>query len=221
MAVDSTWHHFFDINLIGDPLAPFPKTEGFNASPSGVQALEDIRSYYRNLATWLARPGAQSRVFASAAWYSLRTQPLAMIVNPRRVYSHADIMSIGALALKNIYRIAPPCSVLVSLFPYFVAGPVRVPPPDPWAHHDPGDPPSIDPTLFLRAALGGAIIALGAERESLLQLDPEEASENLLRLVDDGVARGMHGLGAELGHYADALSRLANGLKRGTGDQLT
>jgi len=105
VAVDSTWHHFFDINLIGDPLAPFPKTEGFTASSSGIEVLEAIRSYYRNLATWLARPGAQSRVFASAAWYSLRTQPLAMIVSPRRVYSHADVMSIGALALKNIYRI--------------------------------------------------------------------------------------------------------------------
>ena len=36
VAVDSTWHHFFDINLIGDPVAAFPKTQGFRASPEGL-----------------------------------------------------------------------------------------------------------------------------------------------------------------------------------------
>ena len=112
VAVDSTWHHFFDINLIGDPVAPFPKTEGFKASAQGQQALADIQAYYRNLATWLARPGALRRVFVGAVFYALRTQPLAMLVNPRRAYGHAELMDIGALAQKAIARIAPPCSVM-------------------------------------------------------------------------------------------------------------
>jgi hypothetical protein len=213
VAVDSTWHHFFDINLIGDPIAPFPKTEGFSASPAGVQALEDIRAYFRNLATWLARPGALTRVFAGAAWYALRTQPLAMIMHARRPYTYNDFVDIGAIALKNIYRIAPPCSVLVSFLPYFVDGPVKVIPPDPWAGPQPGDP-AVDPTLFLRAGLGGAIAALAVERERMLKLDPEEAAEVVVRIVREGITKGMHGLGSELGHYADSLGRLANGLKQ-------
>jgi hypothetical protein len=117
VAVDSIWHHFFDLNLIGDPVAPSPKNQGFLATPSGVQAPEAIRSYYRNLTTWLARPGALTRVFAGPAWYAFRTQPLGMIVHGRRPYTHADIMEIGAIALRNIYRIAPPCSVLVPCCP--------------------------------------------------------------------------------------------------------
>jgi hypothetical protein len=214
VAVDSTWHHFFDINLIGDPIAPFPKTQGYNASPAGLQALEDIRAYYRNLATWLARPGALARVFSGAAWYALRTQPLAMIVHARRPYTYTDLLDIGTIALKNIYRIAPPCSVLVCFLPYFVDGPVKVIPPDPWAGPQPGDP-FVDPTLFLRAGLGGAIAALAAEREKLLRLDPEEAVEIIVRIVREGITKGMHGLGTELGRYADGLGRLAHGLKQG------
>lgn len=213
VAVDSTWHHFFDINLIGDPVAPYPKTEGFNASPAGQQALEDIRSYFRNLAMWLARPGAQRRVFASAAWYSLRTQPLAMIVTSRRAYSHMDAISIGALALKNIYRFTPPCSVLVSLLPYLVDGPVAVTPPDPWAAPHPGDPPSIDPALFLQAALGGAIIALAKEQDKLLHTDEETASSEVLRLVESGVSHGLRGLGVMLDEYAKRVGRVADGLR--------
>ena len=214
VAVDSTWHHFFDINLIGDPVAPFPKTQGFNASPTGVQALEDIRAYYRNLATWLARPSALSRIFAGAAWYALRTQPLAMIVNPRRRYSHADLLNIGTLALKNIYRIAPPCSVLISLLPYFVDGPVKVVPPDPWAGPQPGDPPFIDPGIFLRVALGGAIAALAVEREKVLKLEPHEAAGLVARVTHEGITKGMQGLGSELGRYADGLGGLARGLRQ-------
>ena len=215
VAVDSTWHHFFDINLIGDPIAPFPKTQGFNASASGMKALEDIRSYYRNLATWLARPGALNRVFIGAAWYALRAQPLSMIVQGRRPYTHADLMQIGALALKTIYRIAPPCSVLVALFPYFVDGPIRVFPPDPWIKPRPGDPPFIDPTLYLRAALGGAIAAMAVERENLLRLDPEEAAERVVSVARKGITHGLRGLGTELGQYAEGLGRLASTMTQG------
>jgi len=214
VAVDSTWHHFFDINLIGDPIAPFPKTEGFNATPEGKQALGQIRSYYRNLVLWLARPGTLNLYFAGLAWYALRTQPLAMIVNPRRRYSYRDLIDIGTIALRNIYQVVPPCSVLVSLLPYFVDGPARVIPPDPWAKINPGDPPALDPELFLRAALGGAIAELAVDRAKLIQLDPKEAAQVVARVARDGITRGMRGLGAELGRYAEGLGRLASGLQK-------
>jgi hypothetical protein len=55
VVVDSTFHHFFDINLIGDPLAPSPKNRGFHASAAGEAALEKIKAYYVNVAVWLAR----------------------------------------------------------------------------------------------------------------------------------------------------------------------
>jgi hypothetical protein len=49
VVVDSTWHHFFDINLIGDPLALAPKNQGFKASGNGPVALDKIKRYYRNI----------------------------------------------------------------------------------------------------------------------------------------------------------------------------
>jgi hypothetical protein len=67
VAVDSTWHHFFDLNLIGDPgaivggdytvggVAPDPtKLHGFQSTPSGQAALATIKAYYINIAVWLA-----------------------------------------------------------------------------------------------------------------------------------------------------------------------
>ena len=68
VAVDSTWHHFFDLNLIGDPgavvggdytvggVAPDPtKLHGFQSTLSGQATLATIKAYYINIALWLAR----------------------------------------------------------------------------------------------------------------------------------------------------------------------
>lgn len=73
VTVDSTWHHFFDINLIGDPVAPFPKTQGFKASADGLLALGHIEAYFRNIGVWLARPGSLTKLFGAAAWFVLRS----------------------------------------------------------------------------------------------------------------------------------------------------
>lgn len=217
VAVDSTWHHFFDINLIGDPVASYPKSLGFKVSTSGIQALEDIRSYFRNLVTWLAPPGALSRLFAGAAWWALVNQPLAMLVNPRNDYAHGDIMSIGAYALRTVLLRTPPCSVIVSLLPYLVDGPAKVIPPDPWAGPGPVEAPLLDPTLYLRASLGGAVVALAAEREKLSALDGEEATDAAVRVVNQGIAHGIRGLGGELGQLAKGLGRLAEDLRSAGG----
>lgn len=71
VCVDSTWHHFFDINLIGDPVGKSEdsavppqiipdliKRRGFSATPQGLAHLADIKTYYRNIATWLVRARA-------------------------------------------------------------------------------------------------------------------------------------------------------------------
>jgi hypothetical protein len=66
------------------------------------------------------------------------------------------------------------------------------------------DPLLVDPVFFLRAALGGAIAALAVERDQLLRLDAEQAAAVAVRVVRQGVTKGIQGLGAELGHYAEA-----------------
>jgi hypothetical protein len=209
VAVDSTWHHFFDINLIGDPVAPYPKTLGFTASPSGKAALSDIETYYRNIAFWIARPGCLWRLFPAIAWASLKSQPLNMIVNARHKYSYPDMLRLGSLAFENMCRFLPPCTIVVILWEYLVEGPVRVIPPDPWAQPQPGDPPYVDPVAILEATLGASVIGLERERLAIEKMPPAKAVEAITNAVKNGVAQGLRELGADMGKYAEGLERIA------------
>jgi hypothetical protein len=213
VVVDSTWHHFFDINLIGDPIAPYPKTLGFKASPSGQAVLSDIETYYRNIAYWIARPGSLWLLWPGLAWAAVKSQPLNMILNPRHEYNYADTLRIGALGLENLYRFLPPCFIFVILWKYLVEGPVRVVPPDPWAgpQPGPGDPVFVNPAAILEAALGGSVIAIETERAQIEKMAPEKAVEAIKSAVNRGVGRGLRELGTDMGRYAEGLEKIARG----------
>jgi hypothetical protein len=58
VVVDATWHHFINVNLIGDrdlgpPSLAVPKSMGFLHTPAGVAHYEQIKAYFRNIAEWL------------------------------------------------------------------------------------------------------------------------------------------------------------------------
>ena len=63
VVVQSTFHHFTDVNLIGDLWAinadgtPNPeRRRGFLVSPEGKAHLDDISVYFANIAKWISRP---------------------------------------------------------------------------------------------------------------------------------------------------------------------
>ncbi|MEX3943319.1 hypothetical protein AB4Y44_27970 [Paraburkholderia sp. BR10937] len=203
VCVDSTWHHFFDINLIGDPAAPPPKTLGFKASPTGQAYLENIKNYYRNIGVWLARPATLSRHFAAGAWAALNTQPLNIMVR-RGDYSLTEVLKFGYLARDALLRTVPPCSVLVFMWPQFVDGPVPVIPPDPWAGLSKGDP-VIDPQVLLAAALGSAVVGLAQERDRIVALGVEEAVRAISESVRTSVVKSQHLLAKELRDFGEGL----------------
>ena len=62
VVTDSSFHHYMDINLIGDPsgqAAGWPSAAlGSNAGLE-ASALADMQAFYVNLATWLARPSCE------------------------------------------------------------------------------------------------------------------------------------------------------------------
>jgi hypothetical protein len=211
VVVDSTWHHFFDINLIGDPIAPAPKTLGFKASASGQAVLAQIENYYRNIAFWIARPGALWRLFPAIAWAALKSQPLNMIVNSQHKYDYADMLRIGALGRDNLCRFLPPCTIVVILWQYLVEGPVPIVPPDPWAGPpiNPGDPVFVDPVAMVEATLGASVIALEAERTAIEKMSPEKAAEAITRTVSKGVEHGLRELGRDMARYAEGLEKIA------------
>jgi hypothetical protein len=84
VSVDSTWHHWFDLNLTGRMVEnldspPFdstnPKTLGFLATAAGRQAYARIQEYHRNTAIWLASESKQRCMFLRAIWGAVLRYP--------------------------------------------------------------------------------------------------------------------------------------------------
>ncbi len=58
VVVDSTWHHWFSLNLIG-------------FKTNNIPVYEHMQAYYRNVALWLTRPNQRSSMLFSAVWNQL------------------------------------------------------------------------------------------------------------------------------------------------------
>lgn len=50
MLTDTSFHHFADLNLIGDPCAVKEKTQGFD-----LKLLNEMDAFFINIVRWLAR----------------------------------------------------------------------------------------------------------------------------------------------------------------------
>ncbi|MGD1699382.1 hypothetical protein [Dapis sp. BLCC M229] len=84
IVTDSTWHHWFNINLWG-----FPQ------SKAGLNALRKIEAHFLNVAVWLASPQLQKCMFAAMCWglrwhWSLRevlgAKPIVLGTTARDVF---------------------------------------------------------------------------------------------------------------------------------------
>ena len=101
---DSTWHHWFDINLIGDGGMVGGMT-GFNASPAGQAALRQIESYFLNVAIWLAPPKVQRLMRNRLMWGALWRDPLYML-SPK-----LPLPTLGDHGLDALGKYAPRCTI--------------------------------------------------------------------------------------------------------------
>lgn len=140
VAVDSTWHHWFDVNLIGrptgagedpvDPVSPAdPKAQGFLFSPAGMTAYAKIKNYYRNMALWLSSPHRQDQLFFRATWRITMLYPLV-----EQLSAKMPLWELGGFALDAIGRASGPCTVRTWLFDRLAPAwrePFFIPRPDP------------------------------------------------------------------------------------------
>lgn len=147
IVVDSTWHHWFDVNLTGRPISalnapPFnntnPKTLGFLASPAGQQAWARIQNYFRNVAMWLASPSKRTCMYNRALWGVIIRYPLVERLSPK-----LSIWDLGITARDVIGRLAGQCTIREWIgfdLPILVqkAWP-RIPLPDPCLTCPPGE----------------------------------------------------------------------------------
>lgn len=115
VAVDSTFHHFFNINLnaagsnnTSDPV----KSKGFTASAAGLAEYTRIQAYYTNLATWLASTSKQQVMFEAALWAArfdsqLRMSP-AFVERTSRTWAGMGLF--GSIVREVLNRLAGRCT---------------------------------------------------------------------------------------------------------------
>ncbi len=230
VTVDATWHHFFDVNLIGELQNPDPiKGIGFNATPAGHAAYEDIKTYYRNIVVWLAPEAVQKRMWECVLWWIRCHHVLAMDLRPSYLsemttLDMGELLRIGREARDVLARAGLQCivhgwlisHVLRPQFPQLWEGMRREL--DPWEPTaDPPAAPSEEPDLVSSAhsemlidtLLGAAVYGVAAQFPA-----PDEQARTLVEntgLADVVTAHLSHACAVFASHtrqQADKLSIL-------------
>jgi hypothetical protein len=215
VVVDSTWHHFFNINLIGDPSAgEAAQRAGFGASPAGLAKYEDIKAYYRNIAVWLARPQRHVcmrwRILWDARWYSR----LLMDFRPYkdlRLVPLAEFIRLGTVARDVLGRLASQCQSTDWLFDIFAEFlPELIIPIRPWPPL-PDPLPDFDPTtvyyahVALNASLGAVLYAIADRYPDAGDEVRDKLEDEDRDLIAQGVALAVERIREAMSASADSL----------------
>lgn len=91
IVADSTWHHWFDLNLLG--------------FAAGSAAETEIYAYFRNVAVWLAPPKLQRCMRRRLCWNALYLDPLVML-SPK-----LPLHILGRYARDAFGKYAPQCAI--------------------------------------------------------------------------------------------------------------
>jgi len=211
VAVDATWHHFFNINLRGDPSSPVPaKHSGFHHPSADPNVYNAIKAYFRNLAVWLAPPLKQASMRRRALWLIRWKYPLIeeLPTGPRPALLErakpAQVRAIGKVAMDALGRIAPRCLVLQWGLDLLRASSKELPPAmleqlDPWSPEprlaqpaaEPGNNSGEDDAGGIDEVLGGAMLAVAAEFPVRLALSEETLDAVLDKPLVAGVQVGL------------------------------
>jgi hypothetical protein len=181
VVTDATWHHYVNVNLIGDSnIDPSdPKSLGFLASASGLAHLENIKHYYKNTVLWLARPSLQVCFRKRLLWKLLRHDRVIEAVatspevNMEKLTDRGFILEVGLHAEAVLKRLLPPCSYrrfILDIIKDAVPTLERIL--DPW-NEDPDRPRGlelnfINPEPLLPYALGGALLAFNQDKPNVV-----------------------------------------------------
>ncbi len=231
VVTDATWHHFVNVNLIGELGASGVKSMGFLASASGQAHFDSIKAYYRNIAVWIASP-ERHRCFS-------RRLPWVVIYNDRvmeAIMTRADIplerlsnlviFEIGRHARDAMGRYAGQCqtrSIIIDWIKVHVDL-TLIPEIDPWwPWPEPPEPPPPDPAPWVDLepifdfALGSALVAIRdkfpePDEKALAEVrDTDVLDEIVSSGIRDGLSRAFESLGGSLERAGTSLRYLRNG----------
>lgn len=217
VVVDSTWHHWFDVNLTGrmelftdtpgniDETGDPRKLQGFNNTLQGRKALERIRNYYRNVAIWLSPKDRLRCMAARGLWNALRRYPLVADLSV-----HHPIWVNGHHAIDVLGKYAGQCQVHAwwpLLYPKLdiakLLDPERIPVP-------------VDPLRMLdEFMLGGMLQEMLEARDSGKYDRKPPTDKMLLKLSASGAKRGLAEMIEHIDQSGKSLQAMRDLLKRG------
>lgn len=211
--VDATWHHWFNINLVGFVNATNPAHPTYD--PAVIPKWEAIKAYYRNVGAWLARPSLQD-CLRNGGWlivigyYDILITYRDLKVVPNKLMYY---WQLGVFAKDALGRLASQCQAtrwVIDLIDWLE---IRI---DPWP--PPRMPPLPDPPPWMNlgeletVALGGAVHnlldAFGEEREAQGLLD--RRGKEVYAVARKGAAAAASEWAA---HYAGAAAEASKIVK--------
>ena len=192
VAVDATWHHFININVIGKiPHDPNDiKGQGFNASDKGKKVYNDIKTYWRNIGVWLAPKKIQKSILATALWGIRWSYPLVEELSSRTVQeglSREGILYLGRVARYSLNNMSSEEQVIQGLIPYLTEIEDIV---SPWSGNSESAPDLVF-DVIVNSVLGGMILSIAKEFPEGSQENKQRAERVLSRVLDSGVSLGI------------------------------
>jgi hypothetical protein len=197
VVVDSTWHHWFALNLIGFKTDPDPSDRQF----------ELMQAYYRNVALWLAGLNQRQSMLTAAVWGAVVSDPMAFPASPRR-----SVWAVGQRAVEVIGGTLSPSMLFDFVATQFNGSaaemfevPADVNPAEPYTKAVPAD-------LAVRAIVGGLASALIQPATDYLKatdrprrlLDPAAITKH----AEEGLHAGNVALAGAIRSAATAFSDL-------------
>ncbi len=212
VVVDSTFHHFIDLNVTGDPLGTSAdKRAGFTSTAAGLDAFRDIQDYWRNIAIWLAPPAVQAEMFWRATWLVRWTWPAVE-------YLKTPELLFGGPALDALGRVASRCQAV-----HWIVGalleevPRFIDPGDPWRPRPLRDDRQryVNPAAVYEFAYRGALTALAEAYPTPTAEHQELEWQEIAKAGTRGARRGLEQLVEETRVAAEALYAEVEILTRG------
>ncbi len=192
VAVDATWHHFININVIGE--TPHHqddiKRQGFKASDKGKKIYNDIKTYWRNIGVWLAPKKIQKSILATALWAIRWSYPLVEELSSRTVQeglSREGILYLGRVARYSLNNISSEEQVIQWLIPYLTEIEDIV---SPWWGNSESAPDLVF-DVIVNSVLGGMILSIAKEFPERSQENKQRAERELSRVLESGVYLGL------------------------------
>lgn len=191
IVADSSWHHWFDSNLLG-----------FTKTPEGEEALSKIDSYFLNCGVWLAPPEKQDEMCKTAWWSILWTDRIVQL------RADAPLWYLGEQAIAALGQYASRCAVTDWVFNSAFNKRIPIPTLE-----------KMFAEVQLSNLAFEQFIAGGILHQLMLQVGPSDPGrsfpfeappdEELWRAIDAGVEEGINALKSQLEGEAKFVSELA------------